>query len=205
MSTQDGDILKLTMEVTLNDGTIAQNVFYFECEFAAGQADGTVLNTLETWIETAYTNLTDELVSTITQNLCTVQEIEWNATESAWEVTRLVGYFTPTITFGNSGEALPNQASAFATYQTARPKSRGRKFLFPFGETTQNGTYLISTALNAMADFADDTLLDATIGPLNDMVPGVPRIGVANFLQYTGAVVTNVLGTQRRRRPGVGA
>lgn len=206
MTVNNGDNLKVTMEVTLADGTIAQNVYYLHAELLAQQADLTVVNAIESWIESAYNELSADLVSTITQNLCTVQEIDWNAVKAVWEVVRLVGYFTPTITYGNAGEALPNMTSAFATFATLRPKSRGRKFLFPFGEDRQAGTYLIGAALADMADYATIILNSITLSPLNLLWSGVPRSGVNEFLWplYVGTV-TDLLGTQRRRRPGVGA
>lgn len=205
MAVSDGDYLKTTFEVTLDDGTIAQNVYYHRANLLVPLPDSSALAFIEVWIEACYANLSAELVNTITQNLCTVQEIAWNAVESMWKVSRLVGYFTPTITFNNATEALPNQSSAFATFLTDRPRSFGRKSLMPFGEDRQAATYLISAALTAMADYADDVITSIPIAALEYLVPGVPREAVEVFLDFTGAVVTNVLGSQRRRRPGVGA
>lgn len=205
MAVSDGDILKTTFEVTLDDGSIAQNVYYHRADLLFPLTDAAALSGIEIYLENAYTQLTAELVNTINQNLCTLQQIEWNSGESIWEVTRLVGYFTPTIVFNNATEGLPNQSSAFATFLTLRPRSFGRKFIMPFGEDRQAGTYLISAALTAMADYADDVLTAIPIAALEYLIPGIPRTGVELFLDFTGAVVTNVLGSQRRRRPGVGA
>lgn len=204
MSTQNGDIVKVTFEVSLHDGTIAQNVHYFKCEFAAAQSDAGVTSAIETWIETAYGELTPNLPSSMTQRVCTVQEIAWDAIDGQWEVTRLIGYFTPTISFTNASDELPNQSSAFATFNTSRPKSRGRTFVMPFGEDRQDGTYLISAALTDMTDFADELLDDIVLGPLNELIPGIPRQALEVFLPFTLGIVTDLLGSQRRRRPTVG-
>lgn len=205
MAVNNDDVLKAVMEVVLDDGTVAQNVFYFIAELLAQLGDATVTGLIETYIEDAYANLSNELVNTITQSLCTVQKIAFDSGEGEWLVTENIGTFTPTITFGNANEALPNAVSAVATLLTFRPKTRGRKFLFPFGENDQDASYLTSTALSSMADFAADVIATITYSPGNDLEPGVPRAGVDNFRKFTGAVVTNVLGTQRRRKPGVGA
>ncbi|MGB7033876.1 MAG: hypothetical protein WBF29_20750, partial [Syntrophobacteria bacterium] len=77
MTVANGDILKVTMEVTLDDGTIAQNVFRLEAQLAAPQADLTVTNAIEVWIEDCYNELSSELVDEITQNLCSVDEESW--------------------------------------------------------------------------------------------------------------------------------
>lgn len=204
MSVSDGDILKIIFEVALNDGTIAQNVYYLLAELAAPQADLSVTNAIETWLETAYGELTAELLSSMTQNLCTVQKIIWDAGNELWVVDALVGYFTPTITFNNSTDGLPNQSSAFASFTTYHPGHYGRKFMPPFGEDQQDGTYLESTALADMADYADDILDGIYLGPLNNLYAGIVRAAAGDFYKFAGAVVTNVLGSQRRRRPGVG-
>lgn len=204
MTVNNGDILKLTFEVTLNDGTIAQNVYHLEARFAAGQSDATVRNEVESWIEAAYSELSPDHVSTITQGLCQLDEIQWNATKSQWEVVRNVGTFTPTIGYNNAGEALPNMSVGFVTFNTSRPKSRGRKFLFPFGEAQQAGTYLVGATVTNMVDFAGRILTAVVIGPGNTLVYGIVRATVEQFLEALVGVVTNVMGTQRRRRPGVG-
>lgn len=205
MTVASGDILKATMQVLLADGSIAQNVYHLLAQFAAPQADLSVQNAVEVWLEEMYSELASEHVDTITQDICTLQEVQFNDVLDKWEVFRLIGLFIPTITYGNISEALPSQSSAFASFNTARPKSHGRKFLFPFGEDRQAATILISAALTAMADYADVALNNISLGPLNDLVPGIVRTSFDVFLPYTIAIVTDVMGTQRRRRPGVGA
>lgn len=205
MTVQNGDILKVTFEVSTADGSVLQNVYHMEARLAAPQADATVVNAIETWIEGAYSELSTELVSTLVQGLCLVDEITWNAGTSEWEVSRNVGSFTPTIGFNNAGEALPNMTTAFAVFSTTRPKSKGRKFVPPFGENNQAASYLTGAALANMADYVTRCLAAATIGPGNTLVYGIVRAAAGEFLEALIGVVTNVLGTQRRRRPGVGA
>jgi hypothetical protein len=205
MTVNNGDILKVVYEVTLYDGTIAQNVYYLIADLIAPQADLSVVNGIELWIEAMYAEVEHLVVDDTIQNICSVHEVEWNAVLALWEVTRFVGYFTPTINYSNVGEALPNQVSPFATFLTSRPKSRGRKFLYAWGETTQAFGYLGGPDLTALGLYADEVLDNVVLGPLNELIAGVVRTAVNEFLQFTGAVVTNVLGTQRRRRPGVGA
>jgi len=205
MSVDPNDILKVTMEVTLGDGSIAQNVYHFYAATLGVYGDSTITDAIEDWIETAYNELSADLVDTITQNVCTVQKVVWDGVLGKWVVDALVGYFTPTIVYNNASDPLPNQVSAFATFQTARPKSRGRKFLFPFGEDRQDATILSAPALADMADFAADVLTAIFLGPANNLYPGVVRAAAAEFLGFDVGIVTDLLGTQRRRRPGVGA
>ena len=205
MTVANGDILKVTMEVTLDDGTIAQNVFRLEAQLAAPQADLTVVNAIEVWIEDCYNELSSELVDEITQNLCSVDEESWNAVLGAWEVTRNVGLFTPTVTYGNLSDPLPNACAATATFDTDRPRSNGRKGMFPFGEDQQGSGFLEPSTLTAMAGFAAEVLAGILLSPFNNLVPGIIRVGVDAFLPFISASVTNVLGSQRTRKPGIGA
>ena len=205
MAVQNGDIVKVAMEVTLNDGTIAQNVYHFRAALPSPEGDASVVAGIETWLEGAYSELSSELVNTITQNSCPVDIVEWNATEGIWETTYHVGDCDPTIGFNNINEALPNMTAALCTLNTARPKSRGRKFLFPFGEDVAGNSYLTGAALANMADYATRILVAINFGIAADLIPGIVRATEDTFLDYAVAIVTNVLATQRRRRPGVGA
>lgn len=205
MTVDNNDKLKVVWEATLDDGSIIQNVYYLIAQLLVGQAEGTVLTQVELWLEGAYNELSAELLTSMTQNICTVSEVVWNASESFWEVDRLIGYFTPTITFNNATDGLPNQCSSVPVFPTGRPKTRGRKFLPPFGEDRQADGILIAASLAAVADYADDILNGITIGPGNELVSGVIREGVNEFAVFAVGVVSDLLGTQRRRKPGVGA
>lgn len=204
MSVSNGEILKTVFEVTLDDGTIAQNVWYHIASFISPEGDQDVLDAIEVWTEGMYSNLSPQFVSTMTQNLCTVDKIEFNDLTDIWEVVEHVGTFTPTIGFNNADEQLPNQSSPFITFNTTRPKSRGRKFLFPMGENTQAGTFIVAGTVANLVSFADDALDAIVVDVLSNLLLGIPRVGLDVFLEIFVAVVTNVLGSQRRRRPGVG-
>jgi hypothetical protein len=202
VTVSNGDILKVVIEFNLPNGTIGQNVYYFRAQLAAAQADQTVLNNLETWVEALYANLEPQIVSSVTFNDMVVDVVAWDGTK--WETTYHVGTEDLDITPTSAAEALPNQVSPFATFNTERPKSKGRKFCAGFGETSTVGSILAAGALADMVAFATDALDNIVIGLFNDLIPGIVRKGVNEFLDYLSATVTNVVGTQRRRRPGVG-
>lgn len=202
MTVTNNDILKLVVEGVLPDGSIAQNVFYLLAELAAPQADQTVLNALETWVEAAYTELIGTIVDDVTFNDITCDIIEWVV--DGWETSYHVGTEDVDLTPTSTDDWLPNQVSAFATFNTERPKSKGRKFTFGFSELSMSGSYLSAGTVTAMVDFAAEILTTITLAPFNTLTPGIVRTAVELFLPFTSAVVTNVCGTQRRRRPGVG-
>lgn len=202
MTVSNGDIIKLVVEGLLDEGSIVQNVYYLLAELAAPQADQSILNALETWVESAYGNLTVEMSNTVSFNDIVADIIEWDTDH--WETTYHIGTEDIDTVPAGTGDPFPNQVSAFATFNTTRPKSKGRKFLFPFDEGGALGSYLTSPAVASIVDYAADILTTIVLGPFNELVPGIVRSGVNEFLEFRSAVVTNVLGTQRRRRPGVG-
>lgn len=204
MTVNNDDYLKVTMEFNMPDGSIAQNIFHFKASLTGPYSDALIIGFIETYMEDAYGELSTSLPDTMSQRLCTVQEIAWASSTASWEVTKTLGYFTPTIAFSDTSEPLPNQSSAFVTFNTSRPKSKGRKFAPAFGEDRQSGTFLIAAALSDMTDFANEILAGVFVAALNSLIVGVPRTGVETWLPFTGGVLTNVLGSQRRRRPTVG-
>lgn len=203
MALDTGDIIRTTASFTLGNGTICQNIFHHMYTGVPGIADSTVLSAIDGWLEAMYAEIDDLVKDDVVANLAFVSQVEW--VETRWEVTRNLGTVTMTFTPTVATDALPNMDSAFVTQKTLRPKTVGRKFLIPFAETQQADSYLIGSAVTAVVAWAADSIDDVYLGPVNDLHPGVVRTGVDSFLEFTVAVVTNVLGTQRRRRPGVGS
>lgn len=202
MSVSPADICRLTSEFTLLDGTVCQNIYHLRANFAVSQSDAAVLTALETWIEAAIGEVVGAIKNNVSVNLHQVDVVDWDGLK--WEVVQNVGTFTPTFTFGNANDQLPNQVSCFATFNTLRPKTKGKKFLWGFTEDTTSASVIQSATVTAIAAFAAEVLDNAVIDVLNYLVPGVPRSAVDAFYDFTTAVVTNIVGSQRRRRPGVG-
>lgn len=204
MPVYDQEILRLTIRAELDDGSKVMNRKTFKADFDAQQTATAVLNALETWTETLYAYVASYVPNTCELTTCNVDVIEWNATESLWEVARNIGTFLPTDTFSSVGGALPNQVAAFVIGTTVRPKTKGRIFVFPFDEPSQDGGVLISAALTALGNFAAQYILDQTIGTGNTLLSGIVRETVNQWYEFQAAKYGDILGTQRRRRKGVG-
>lgn len=204
MTVAPGSILKLTSGFTLQSGTIMQNIYHFRCVFATAQTEAQVRTTLQSWLEDLLDNLElltfDEVVSRETF----VDVVEWSPTETRWEVVQNVGSFIPSFTPTQALDPMPDQNSPYVVFKTARPKTVGKKKLFPFTETSFDGSTLSASLVTAIVAYAADAMDDAVIGLLDYMVPGVPRTAVDAFYDFALAVVTNIVGTQRSRKPGVG-
>ena len=204
MAIDDGDVLKAVAEYVLPDGTIAQNVFYFVAEFLASQTGTAVLGAVKQYLEDFYDAIKAYVKSSVTFNPFTLHKLQWNATESEWEVEEFIGSDDVEVTNTSLDDQFPNQVAATMTANTARPKSRGRKFAPPFVDTAAVAGDLIAGAVTALGVALNHYLSDETVFSGNLLSPGVPRVGFNTFLEFTNGVVNSVLGTQRRRKPGVG-
>lgn len=204
MAVENGDILKVTQAITLGDGSIAQNVYYLRAALAGSYGDATVVTAIADWMDDAYGEVSASLPNDFAHRLSQVDEVQFNATSGEWEVVRTLGYYTATFALSALADPLQNASSATAVFNTSRPKSRGRKAMFPFDEGSQGAGYLESAALTRMAAYAAEVLDGIVLAPLNTLVAGVIRAGVDTFLDFIVGSVTNVLGTQRTRKPGVG-
>jgi len=205
MSVDDGDYLSCDASFTLGDGTIAQNRFRFLADFSVGSEDDQdVLDGLESRMETMYATINSKVSNEVTPNLFTVSELEWSIADTQWLKTRELGTFTPTITFINAGDALPNQCAPFVTAKTLRPRTVGRKFVLPFCEDQQNEGVLSAGAVTQLTSWASYYIAAITISAGNNLRPGVVREGVQGWNTFTAVVVSDIIGTQRRRMPGRG-
>lgn len=202
MSVAGDQKVKLVVEAVLPGGTICQNVWFFNTQFAGLQADQDVLDALETWVEAVYANVMADTDNAVTYNDIVVDVVDFIS--GKWEVIYHVGTEDIDLTPTNAQDHLPNQVAPFCTFNTLRPKSKGRKFLYGYTEDVTSGSTIGSVPLGRLVDFATDAMADAVIDGSNYLVPGILRKGFDVYYEFASASVTNIVGTQRRRRPGVG-
>lgn len=205
MPVVDGELVKLVCQFALPDDVIAQNAFYFLANFASSQTGNDVLDTLETWAETFYTYLAALVSDDITEDDGEVSILEWDATETQWLTDRVIGTITPTITFTNVGQSLPNAVAPTITAKTSRPRSNGRKAVLPFAEDGVDENTLTTAALTALGNAAAQYLTDAQIDASNTLSPVIFRRGVNSVLDLLTASTPSTVGSMRSRKPGEGA
>ncbi len=204
MSVQDGDILKAVLEFVLADGTIIQNIVHWVAEFITPQSEVDVLSAAKQYGEDLYDEIDTWVDLNVVVNPMTLHELEWDAVEGLWVVDRLIGITTPSITFTGATDPLPHQCSAVLVGNTARPKSRGRKFLPPFLDLAADGSDWVSAVLTGLGLALNHYLADEVVTASNDLSPGVPRTAANEFLPFGTGIVNSIVGTQRRRKPGIG-
>lgn len=199
-----GDIVRTSVNFLLGNGVQYQNVYHHIFDGIGGISDAAVVLDIKAWAEAAYDELVSYTGNDVVEQLSSVDQVEWDGTK--WEVVANIGSFTPTFTpVGGVDVSLPNQDSAFVTFKTSRPKSVGRKFLFPPQEPAQAAGIMVAGYVTAVVAYADLVVNDIVLDGLNDLHPGIVRTAVDDFLVFTLGVVTDLTGSQRRRRPGYGA
>lgn len=198
-----GDILRTSMNFTLDDGSLYQNVYHHQRTGIGILSDAEHVAAISTWAATMYGELASQIQQSVVEGLSSVDLVEFVA--GRWEVVENIGTFVVPFAPLNVNDAMPNQVSPYVLFKTARPKTVGRKFLFPMTEGSFDGSYISGTLVAALVAYADDALANIVIQVLDNLVPGVPRTGFDVWLPFALAIVTNVCGSQRRRRPGVGA
>jgi hypothetical protein len=203
MSVANNDILHVVIEGVMGNGTIVQNRHRFKASFASPLSDSVVLNAVKTWVETLYAFPGSQISVNTSLADGSVDIITWNAGDAKWEVTSNVGLYSPLDVFADVNEVLPHQCAAFIIGNTSRPKSKGRHFVFPYCEDTQAGGILTTAALTALGNMAAQYILDQPIAS-DELISGIVREAANEFLPFTSATVSDYIGTQRRRRFGIG-
>lgn len=205
MTVSNGDVLKVFLELVLGDGTIAQNVYHLRATFADDQTDSAVSAVVETYLETIMGELSDYLADDFTINPSWLHKVAWNTTQSKWLTTYLIDTFTPSFTHTSTPDPLPNQIAAVMIGNTYTPSSRGRKFIPGLTDNATDGSTLIAACVVDLVGAVADYISVAPVSAGNNLVPGVPDYDSSTFWTFRDGVADTIVGTQRRRKPGVGA
>lgn len=205
MAVVDQDKLRVSLNFELADGTQYQNVYHMIRDGNDAYSVQAHLDAIEVKMELAYADIQTLVPAETTEQLCFVDRVEYNEIVDQWRVVENVGTFTPLFEPSGSLEGLPYQCSPYIYFKTARPRTVGKKFLFPISEPFQADTIIIPAALVFITAMATELLTPIALGGDATLTLGVPRTGVNSWFNFLIAVVRDVLGTQRRRKPGVGA
>lgn len=205
MAVLDGDVLRVTANFELGDGTQYQNVYHYIRDGTDPFADAFHVTAIKAILQAAYVELEDIIKSNITEQLSFVDRVEFNEIVDEWRVVENIGTFTIIWTPAGIVDSLPYQSSPYVVFKTQRPKSIGKKFLFPLSETEQAGTIMGAGAVTAITAYAAEILTAILLGGDATLTPVIIRTGIQTVLPLLVAVVNDVLGSQKRRRPGVGA
>lgn len=205
MAVLDGDVLRVTCNFELGDGTQYQNIYHYIRDGTDPYSDAAHIFSVNLAVEAMYDELAGLVLDDVVEQLSFVDRVEFNEIVDEWRVVENIGTFTPAFTPSEAGDGLPYTDSPYVVFKTQRPKSVGKKFLFPVSEAQQNESILIGGAVTAIVAYGVAALTCASLGGDATLCPVIVRTGVQTVLPLLVAVVGDVIGSQRRRRPGVGA
>lgn len=205
MAIVDGDILRVSANFELGGGVQYQNIYHYIRDGDDVHSVADHIAAIKTKLESAYADIAALVPTDVTEQLSFIDRIEFNEIVDEWRVVENIGTFVPTFSPAAGTEGLPYQSSAYIVFKTQRPRTVGKKFLFPMLETVQTDTILDGDSITAITAMAAELLGAISLGGDATLTPGVPRTGVGSWFNFLVAVVQDVLGSQRRRRPGVGA
>lgn len=107
------------------------------------------------------------------------------------------------LTATGSTDPLPNTVAAVLIGKTGIKRQLGRKFFAAFTEASSVGNTLVSGAAGAMATALAAYITVWTSAQGSSWAPGV--LGKdGQFRLFLGGFVSGLLGTMRRRKPGIG-
>lgn len=205
MTVIDQDVLRVTANFELGDGTQYQNVYHYIRDGTDVFSDAAHVLAIKGVMETMYATLITMVKNDVVEQLSFVDRVEFNEITDQWEVVENIGVFTPTFSPTGTDDVLPFQSSPYVIFKTQRPKSVGKKFLFPFVEVQQDATILVGGAVTALVNYGAAALGSPSLGGDATLSPVIVRTGINIVLRLLVAVVNDVIGSQKRRRPGVGA
>lgn len=205
MSVVDGDILRITANFELGSGDQYQNIYHVIRDGTDPFSDAAHLSAIELHVEAMYAELEGQVTNDVTPQLCFVDRIEFNEILDEWRVVENIGTFTPAFSPGNVNDAIPYQGAPYLVFKTQRPKSVGKKYMFPVGEDQQADTILTGPAIAELVAFGALVLSSIVVGGDVTLTFGIVRTGIQTWLNFLVAVVNDIIGSQKRRRPGVGA
>jgi len=205
MAVVDQDILRVSLNFELDDGTQYQNVYHMIRDGEDVHSVQDHLDAIEVKMELAYADIQSLVSTAVTEQLCFVDRVEFNEIVDDWRIVENVGTFTPLFEPSGSTDGIPYQCAPYIFFKTQRPRTVGKKFLFPVDEFVQNDGILSGPAITAITAMATELLTNIALGGDATLTMGVPRTGVSAWFNFLVAVVSDVIGTQRRMKPGVGA
>lgn len=202
MTVSSGEVVKAVATHELLDNVISQSVWYWIVSSAAPVAYSTVLAAIKTEIETIYALMQAHIETDTHLTDLVVNKWEYNATEG-WHTGALVGIDTLSDSFSSAADMLPHACAMTITGFTQDPNVRSRKSFGGFTEDKVLDSDVTAPVTTAMANALGEWLTARTLGGSDELLPGVPAAtGVFEYLLY--GLVSDLIGSQRQRKPGVG-
>lgn len=194
-----GDVMRLVLDWAMPEQTKANTVLALY-NFTGECTDAEMLTALAAWVNTAFSTLQTVVSDQVDLDSGILSKVVWSGVE--WITDRYIGTILPTFTATDNADMLPHASAAVVTFPTLKPKKRGRVFLPGFSEAQQGESVMAAGAATAMANFATALLTPFSPGTAGVYYSVIGLLGQTHI--PTGFDVNGLIGSQRRRKPGVG-
>lgn len=184
-------------------------VHHFKMLADVTRTEAQIKTDLEAYFQPIYGTLAGQISSSAHEFDMKVDRVAWDAGTAKEIIVEPIylGPFNLTNPPAGTGETLPLQDASVITLRTARPKSRGRKFIPALVESVSaEGGQIASGHIGNHLTAAANMLLTITFGAATaehgifSHAPGV----AGTFYKFLAAAVSSRICTQRKRRVGVG-
>lgn len=202
MPIAQGTVLKCVVTGELPGEVVFQNVFYYQVRGINPVDEAATLAVIATAMNTIYNTMSAQIIVGASLDVVTVHEWDYNALE-LWHTGTYIGEALLADTFAAVGNMLPHATAAVITGKTGDVNTRSRKSFAGFDEATQDSSSLNAPSLTAVVAAGVEWLLTRTILAADYLQPVVPALAglIADLLI---ALVGDILGSQRQRKPGIG-
>lgn len=194
-----GDIFRLAQHITMPEQVDAFNVLGIRCE-SGTCTEAEMLTAAATWVTGLYANLQAVMSDQVDLAEGTLNEVIWSVDQ--WVVNRLIGTILPAFTATGVSDMLPHAVAGVVSFPTDIPRKFGRVFIPGLTENEQGDSLLSAGAATALGLFAADLRTAFTAGTASFLYRVLGKAGL--FDDTTGFSVNGILGSQRKRKPGVG-
>jgi hypothetical protein len=207
MAVNDGDVLRATVGFYLPELQVAQNTFWFECQFADSQAEEDVYDAIDTYLSTMYDYWDIYMENSVTMAPMRIDKMVWNTDK--WEVSANVGSgaWGSTLVPADGSDSLPAGTAHLGFFDIlTAAKHQGKKFFAGFCEDMNGPNGGASATLNAaIVEGITELLTPYVISAGNSLVHVIADFLTGAVREPTGVHGSGVWAYQRRRRPGSGS
>jgi len=204
MTVAINDVVRCVAKQQDVNGSIIQNVYFFENDGLASVTNPDFLTAVEIFLSAVYAEMEDWIPNSCDPTSIVCDKVEF----SSGILTSIapIGEIAWTTWAGGTSatEGLPQgNAALFTLPSPYTPGVQGRKYIGPLVESAQNNGILLSTVQTALAAFAAE-LLDGFLVGAVDMVPRIMSSKMGDAIPMATAIVKAIVAYQRRRKSGVG-
>jgi hypothetical protein len=193
------DHFRLALEWSMPELQSAYNILGLTCE-SGTSSDAAFLTSAASWVTTAFATVQGIIHNQVDIEAGIINQVTWSGTE--WVVSRLIGTILPTFTATDANDMLPHAVAGVITFPTATPRKWGRVFVPGLSEVQQADSLLIAGAATALANLGTALMTAFTPGSASCRYAVLGKGG--NVDLPTALQVNGLVGSQDRRKPGVG-